>query len=795
MARSTFLKPSSLTRSRRLGRRPTVEGLEGRALLSRAGSLDPTFGGTVAKGVVYQSTTGSDAAFPQGSSIALQQDGKIIVAGMAQVSGATVESIGRRASNGSVDTTFGTNGSTVLTFPVGFTSGTPGTTYDVATSPQVLIQPDGRIMATGVIQKGSGLVETYAIRLNANGSPETTFGTNSLVLINRSGAALPYATLQADGKIVLAGAIPTSANPNNTQVAALRLNANGQVDSTFGTNGLVTLSINNSGGTSTFQEEAQAVGVAPASKIVLFGQTETSPSGGSSQFTTEVFRLNSNGSIDSSFHGNGMVTQPSASLDGGAVQPDGKVLLLSTESNFLGATLLVRLNTDGSKDTATTGVPQTDNLTLQPDGKIVLVQVLTGPTALKVTRLNANLQRDLTFGTAGISTDVLASAPQGTSPEVDDVAVGGDGRVVVSGSDLKPFNPADPGKYFVARLTATGSAVQGDYDGDGLADAAVYLPSLGAYAIRPSGGGPDQIIPFGSAGAGQTIPAPGDYDGLGKTDMGIYLPSLGAFAYRPIFGGNGIGQIVPFGMAGIGNSIPAQGDYFGTKRDNLAVYLPSLGAFAIRPGNGSPDQIIPFGIPGAGQSIPVPGDYDGSGRTELAVYLPSLGAFAYRPANGGPDVIIPFGQAGAGNSLPMPGDYDGSGRTELAVYLPSLGAFAFRPAGGGPDVIIPFGGPGAGQTIPAAGDYSGSGHLDLGVYLPTSGVLAYRSSTGGNDVLQLYGIAGPGQSIPATVVVQSALPGTVSALGQLSAASVEIPLTEGDMVSSTATKRPKAIGG
>jgi VCBS repeat-containing protein len=307
--------------------------------------------------------------------------------------------------------------------------------------------------------------------------------------------------------------------------------------------------------------------------------------------------------------------------------------------------------------------------------------------------------------------------------------------------------------------------VPGDYFGTGEADIAVYLPSQAEFAIRNPAGGPDAIVPFGFAGAGNTLPAPGDYFGTGLTDIAAYLPSQAEFAIRNPAGGPDL--YVPFGMAGAGMTIPAPGDYFGTGVTDIAAYLPSIGAFAIRNPAGGPDEIIPFGMAGVGNSIPVPGDYDGSGKTEIAVYIPSLGEFAYRPANGGPDVIVQFGLAGTGNSIPMPGDYDGSGKTEYAVYMPGTGTFAYRPANGGPDVLEQFGIAGAGQTLPEPGDYNGSGHDELAAYLPSSSTFAIRPGGGQPDSLQQFGISGLGQTIPVTVVDQALaeLPGsTVSAL-------------------------------
>jgi VCBS repeat-containing protein len=312
--------------------------------------------------------------------------------------------------------------------------------------------------------------------------------------------------------------------------------------------------------------------------------------------------------------------------------------------------------------------------------------------------------------------------------------------------------------------------VAGDYFGTGVADIAVYLVNQGEFAIQPSTGGPAVIVPFGIAGAGQTLPAPGDYFGTGVTDIAAYLPSQGVFAIRNPAGGPD--EIIPFGIAGAGQTLPAPGDYFGTGQTDIAAYLPSIGAFGIRNPAGGPDEIIPFGMAGLGNSIPVPGDYDGSGKTELAVYMPSLGEFAYRPANGGPDVIVKFGMAGTGNSIPMPGDYDGSGKTEFAVYMPSLGEFVYRPANGGPDVVESFGIAGAGQTLPAPGDYTGVGHDELAAFLPSTATFAIRPGGGQPDITGSFGAAGLGQTIPVTVVDQALaeIPDST-----LTALSIDIP--------------------
>ena len=255
---------------------------------------------------------------------------------------------------------------------------------------------------------------------------------------------------------------------------------------------------------------------------------------------------------------------------------------------------------------------------------------------------------------------------------------------------------------FYEGSTPLGSAT---LDGSGRASLTLANLAFGIHAISAAYPGDSNDAISGSAPATIRVgdAAPSDFEGTGKTNLAVFLPKLGAFAIRSNLGKPD--QLIPFGIPGVGNSIPAVGDYDGSGKAELAVFLPTLGAFAYRPANGGPDKIVYFGIPGAGNSIPAPGDYDGSGHTEIAIYLPTLGAFAYRPANGGPDKIIYFGIPGAGNSIAAPGDFDGSGQTEIAVYLPTLGAFAYRPAKGGADRIIYFGSPGAGLDLPTTALY------------------------------------------------------------------------------------------
>ena len=774
----------ALDRRPRLARlRPAMEPLEARSLMAYAGGLDTTFGG----GLGYKLTKLNPAdtlSLTDLSRVAVEQDGSVVEAGPATSSGTKTFGVTHLKADGTPDTSFGTGGTAVIALPGGMVA---------SGGPSVLLpQPDGKvILMAGVSTTATPAASsTLVARFDADGSADSTFGTSGVEVLDQatlgvSAAGFGYAALQPDGKIVLAGGVSAQ------ELAAVRLGQGGALDTTFGTGGLVTFSDIPGSTSSQYSEATEAMAIQPDGKIVILASLYNLSTSSS---LPELIRLDADGSRDASLGQSGIISSGAqygqyGSAGGLIVQPDGKILVLGT--TFKDASpyirpLLSRVNADGTLDKTAT-LPAAagpysiaSNLALLPDGEVALAGEFnpSAPTgrAPATIRLTPSLTPDLTFGDQGVSK--LTVEPPGAGPTISDtspftsivVAATPDDRLVVAGSNESYFiNAPLPATYLhVARLTATGSAHPGDFTGDGVADPAVYLPARGSFAIRPSQGGPDEIVPFGIPGPGQTIPAPGDYTGSGAEEVAAYLPSLGAYAYRPPTGPD---VLVRFGIKGAGQTIPAPGDYFGTGRDDLAVYLPSLGAFGLRNPAGGPDRIIPFGSPGAGRSIPVPGDYTGSGKTELAVYLPSRGAYAYRPANGGPDVIVPFGMPGAGNTIPMPGDYDGSGKTELAVYLPSLGEFIYRPAKGGADVVQTFGIAGAGRTLAAQGDYTGSGLTEAGVYLPSLGELAFRRAGGGPDVRFRFGIPGAGQTLPVTVVVPSPSPGPSTA----SAASVVVP--------------------
>jgi uncharacterized delta-60 repeat protein len=166
-----------------------------------AGSLDPTFG----KGGIAQANVGSPVA------ALLQPDGKIVVFTFN-------DAVVRFLPNGSLDATFGKGGIVVTNF---------------ATSPAAMaLQSDGKIVLAGVIHNNAENLFAVA-RLNANGSVDTAYGSGGTVPTDMGFPGVGEAVLiQPDGKILLGGTVLGTDETLPNMVALVRYNPDGSLDST-----------------------------------------------------------------------------------------------------------------------------------------------------------------------------------------------------------------------------------------------------------------------------------------------------------------------------------------------------------------------------------------------------------------------------------------------------------------------------------------------------------------------------------------------------------------------------------
>ena len=266
------------------------------------GSLDTTFD---TDGIVTTDFGNYEAAYD----ITIQDDDKIVAVGFSGSGRSSDFAIARYNSNGSLDTTFGSDGKVTTTVGIG-----------LAYATSVAIQNDGKIVVAGYSHNSSGYNDFAIVRYNTDGSLDTTFDGDGIVITAiSSGDGQAYGvTIQDNGKIVVAG---FSYNGDNNDYAVLRYNSDGSLDTTFDDDGIVTTAIG------SHNDYATSVAIQNDGKIVAAGRS----SNGSGIYDFSVVRYESNGSLDSSFGGGDgkVMTDLGSDYEGSqsiTIQNDGKIV-------------------------------------------------------------------------------------------------------------------------------------------------------------------------------------------------------------------------------------------------------------------------------------------------------------------------------------------------------------------------------------------------------------------------------------------------------------------------------------
>ncbi|MFF1630386.1 calcium-binding protein [Streptomyces sp. NPDC058272] len=335
------------------------------------GSIDTSFGS--GGEVVTDMAGGQDGA----GGVALQPDGKIVVVGTSEIpdNGCCWFTVARYNANGTLDTGFGDGGWVRADF------GDNGSSAGEA----VAVQSDGKILAAG--QTGG---QFAVVRYLADGSPDPAFGTAGQVVTSFTEGALGYdMALQPDGRIVVAGYTGST----RFDFALARYNANGSLDSGFGTGGRVTTDF---GGTN---DRANDLALQPDGRIVTAGIRNTN---------FVVARYNTDGSLDTGFGTSGRTVTDFGAYDEAsavAVQSDGKIVAFGTTGDdralarYLGGTgtppppppgvdLSVTKTgpaTVAIGDRATYTVTVTNTSTSTSATGVSLSEALTGPAASVVS--------------------------------------------------------------------------------------------------------------------------------------------------------------------------------------------------------------------------------------------------------------------------------------------------------------------------------------------------------------------------------------------------------------------------
>ena len=354
------------------------------------GTLDNSFGNG---GIVI---TGDFVGMYGWLESAIQADGKIIIVGPEQVKTGTFR-MERYNSNGTLDTTFGVNGVAIPNF------GAHGASAGLYDRPYAIkLQLDGKILVGGQVATNqvhysgavSGGTLTYAsgflVRFNVNGSADTTFGSNGVVInpanSDSTNNSINGLAVQTNGQIVTSGSKPTLA----------RYNANGSLDTTFGTNGQV------------FDPRVDISFISTSSTLIDGNGRITFAIG------NYLGRYNSNGTPDSTFGTSGVLTVSSPNRWNVIAFQNGKIVTGGTEYTQ---------TYNSRRDTWTT------------------TQVFALSRYLTTGAL------DTTFGTAGVVTTTLNN-----TDELFDMAIQGDNKIVAVGTtDIDPSASVVASRFVVTR--------------------------------------------------------------------------------------------------------------------------------------------------------------------------------------------------------------------------------------------------------------------------------------------------------------------------------------------------------
>jgi uncharacterized delta-60 repeat protein len=234
---------------------------------------------------------------------------------------------------GSLDSTFDFDGKKTLSFAPN--------SYDYAND--IIQQPDHKIIVVGSSTMGGGFT---LWRLNLDGAPDSTFHFDGLANTGFStgNAGAQSVAIQPDGKIVVGG---YAYNGSFMDYAVARFHPNGTLDSSFSLDGLVTTSIN------WRDDYGNSILVQPDGKIVLSGYYDNANP--SLNWDIAIVRYNADGTLDSTFDGDGILTTPIGHVgyigQKLLLQPDNKLVLIGTNFNGASAQFLVfRYNPNGTLD-------------------------------------------------------------------------------------------------------------------------------------------------------------------------------------------------------------------------------------------------------------------------------------------------------------------------------------------------------------------------------------------------------------------------------------------------------------
>jgi TonB family protein len=407
----------------------------------------------------YKIPRAGNVNYDSAKALAVQPDGKIIVAGMTRGKGinrgtASKDSqedfaLARYSADGSLDASFGDGGRVVTDFA--------GNRDNVRA---IALQPDGKILLVGTTDWDYCDSDFALARYNSDGTPDTSFGQSGKVVTDFLGRDRAFAVaIQGDGRILVTGV----AFDKRLHVVVARYTHRGKLDATFGTDGKVVTPSNHF-------TDACSISIRPGGVISVAGGSSICYADGRSDISITyetsfaLARFRSDGQPDTTLAGTGTAFTFWRNVDviatAIAIQPDGKSIMAGN-TGFEGKPgffALQRFNVDGKLDdsfgdkgkiiTTFEHWTQTRAIGLLTDGSFVVAGSARGYKSFTLARYSKDGKLDLDFGRVG-----RVITPFDAYVEALAVAVQPDGKIIASGY----METGDLGDFLLMRYDKAGT--------------------------------------------------------------------------------------------------------------------------------------------------------------------------------------------------------------------------------------------------------------------------------------------------------------------------------------------------